>query len=87
MEELAVRAGADFVDHGRFQVNKDGAGDVFAGAGLGEERVERVVTATDGLVGRHLAIRGNAMLEAVQFPAGVTCWRKSHTVQLSLVRH
>ena len=33
------------------------ARDVLASAGLREERVERIVTATDRLVRRHLAIR------------------------------
>jgi hypothetical protein len=30
---------------------------VLAGASLGEEAVEGVITTTDGLVGRHLTIR------------------------------
>jgi len=34
--------------------------------------VERVVTTTDGLVGRHLAIRLDTVLEAVELPARVT---------------
>ena len=69
--ELAVGAGADLVDHGRLQVDEDGARDVLAGAGLGEEGVEGVVAAADGLVGRHLAVRLDAVLEAVQLPARV----------------
>ena len=44
---------------------------MFAGSGLGEEGVERVVPAPDGLVGRHLAIRLDAMLQTVQLPAGI----------------
>ena len=69
--QLAVRAGAHLVDDARLEVDEDGAGDVLAGAGLGEEGVEGVVAAADGLVGRHLAIRLDAVLEAVQLPAGV----------------
>lgn len=59
-------------DYGRFQVNKHGTGHVFAGSGLAEEGVERVVAATDGFVSGHLTVRLDAMLETVQFPAGIT---------------
>ena len=38
---------------------------------LGEESVEGVVTSADGLVGGHLAVRLDAMLEAIKFPARV----------------
>merc|ERR1719271_19111 len=69
--ELAVGAGADLVDHGWLQIEVDAARHVLASAGLGEEGVERVVTAADGLVGWHLAIRLNAVLQAVELPAGV----------------
>ena len=40
--------------------------------GLGEEGVERVVAAADRLVGRHLAVRLDAVLEAVELPAAIT---------------
>merc|ERR1711977_585065 len=70
--ELAVSTGADLIDHGRLEVEEDGARDVLASTSLGEEGVEGVVTTTDGLVGRHLAIRLDAVLEAVQLPATVT---------------
>jgi hypothetical protein len=46
------------------QVDEDGTRDVLAGAALGEEGVERVVSDTDSLVGGHLTIGLNAMLEA-----------------------
>lgn len=72
VEELAVGARADFVNDGRLEVHHDGAGHVLASAGLGEEGVEGVVAATDGLVRRHLAVRLDAVLEAVELPAGVT---------------
>jgi hypothetical protein len=54
VEQLAVGAGADLVDHGGLQVEEDAAGDVLARAGLGEEGVEGVVAAADGLVAGHL---------------------------------
>jgi len=44
---------------------------VFASSCLAEERVEGVVSASNRLVTRHLTVRLDAMLQAVQFPAGV----------------
>ena len=44
---------------------------MFPGAGLGEEGVEAVVAAADGLVGGHLAVGLDAVLQAVELPAGV----------------
>ena len=38
---------------------------MLASASLGEEGVERIVTASNGLVGWHLAIRLDAVLEAL----------------------
>jgi hypothetical protein len=43
---------------------------MLAGTGLGEEGVESIITAADGLVGRHLAVRLDAMLEAVKLWEG-----------------
>jgi hypothetical protein len=42
---------------------------VLPSARLTEESVESVVTATDGLVARHLPIRLDSMLEAEELPA------------------
>merc|ERR1712005_15230 len=70
--ELAVGASADLVDHGGLEVEVDAAGHVLASTSLGEEGVEGVIATADGLVGRHLAVRLNTVLEAVQLPAGVT---------------
>ena len=42
------------IDDGGFQIDEDGTGDVFTGAGLGEKGVERIITPSNGLVGRHL---------------------------------
>ena len=39
--------------------------------GLGKEGVEGVVGDADGLVGGHLAVRLDAVLQAVELPAGV----------------
>ena len=59
-------------DDSGLEIDKDGPGHVFAGAGLAEERVEAVVATAQNLVGGHLAVGLDAMLQAVQFPAGVT---------------
>merc|ERR1711938_76359 len=71
VEELAVRARADLVADRRLEVDVDRARHVLAGARLREEGVEGVVAAADGLVRRHLAVRLDAVLEAVELPAGV----------------
>ena len=56
MEQLPVSSGPDFVDDGGFQIDEDGARHVLSGPSLGEERVERVVTATNRLVRGHLSM-------------------------------
>ncbi len=71
--ELAVRATSDLVADGGLQVDVHRAWDVLASAGLAEERVEGVVSPPDGLVGGHLAVRLDAVLEAVELPAAVAC--------------
>merc|ERR1711935_760585 len=72
VEELTVGSRADFIDDGGFQVDEDTTGDVLAGTRLGEEGVERVVTAANRLVRRHLTIGLDAVFEAVELPAGIT---------------
>ena len=58
-------------DDGGLQVDEDGPRDVLAGSRLGEEGVEAVVAPSDGLVGRHLPVRLNPVLQAVQLPARI----------------
>jgi len=45
---------------------------VLAGTGLAEEGVERVITASDGLVTWHLTVGLDSVLQAVQLPAGIS---------------
>merc|ERR1719487_1581417 len=71
MEELAVGARADLIDHRRLQVDEDASRDMFARASLAEERVERIVATADRLVRRHLAVRLDTVLEAEKLPAPV----------------
>jgi hypothetical protein len=70
--ELTVGTGAYLVDDGWLKIQVDATWNVLASASLGEEGVERIVTASNGLVGWHLAIRLDAVLEAVKLPASVT---------------
>ena len=70
--ELTVDAGADLVDDGRLEVDEDGARDVLAGPGLSEEGAEAVVDLAGGLLRGHAAVGLDAVLEAVELPAGVT---------------
>ena len=59
-------------DYSRLEIDEDSSGDVLAGSSLGEEGVERVVAASDGLVTGHLAVRLDPVLQAVQLPAGIS---------------
>lgn len=59
-------------DHRWFQVDKYSSGNMFSCASFTEESVERIVTASNGLVAGHLAIGLNSMLQTVQFPTGIT---------------
>jgi len=70
--ELSVGTGADLVADRGLQVNEDATGDVLSSASLGEEGVEGVIATADSLVGGHLTVGLDAMLEAEKLPAGVT---------------
>lgn len=53
------------------QVNKDGSGHVLPSAGLTEKSGKRVIVASTGLAAGHVAVRLDAVLQAVKLPAGV----------------
>ena len=72
VEELSVGTSSDLIDDSWLEIEEDASWDVLTSTSLGEEGVEGIITATDGLVGGHLAIGLDAVLEAVQLPAGVT---------------
>jgi len=72
VEQLPVGTSADLIDDGRLEIEEDSAGDVLASTSLGEEGVESVVATTDGLIGGHLTVRLDSVLEAEELPAGVT---------------
>ena len=66
----AERGLAGRTDDGRLEVDEDGARDVLARARLGEEGVEGIVSAANRLVGRHLAVGLDAVLEAEELRIG-----------------
>jgi hypothetical protein len=72
MEELSVGTGSDLIDNGGLEIEEDASGDVLTSTSLGEEGVESIITTTDGLIGGHLTVRLDSVLEAVELPAGVT---------------
>jgi len=72
MKQLSVCASADLVNYSGFKIDEDGTGNVLASSGLAEERVEGVVSTPDGLVSWHLTIRLDAVLKAIQLPAGIS---------------
>ena len=70
MKELAILACTDLVDHASLQVNHHCPGHVTVATSVAEEGTERTVAASVDLVS-HYAVRRDAVLEAVQLPAGV----------------
>jgi len=72
VEQLTVGTSSDLIDDGGLKVNEDGTRNVLASTSLGEEGVEGIIAGTDGGVSGHLTIRLNAVLQAVQLPAGIT---------------
>ena len=70
------------------QIYKDRPRHVFASSCLTEERIEGVISTTNGLVTGHLAIRLNPVLQTVQLPAGIanldTCLAHVDTDTLTL---
>lgn len=58
-------------DYGWFQVHENRPGHVLPCSGFAEEGVERVVATPDCLIGGHLPIWLNPVLQTVEFPAGI----------------
>merc|ERR1719420_557399 len=71
VEQLAVSASADLIDHRRLRVHENASRNMLPRACLAEERVERIVSTANSLVRRHLAVRLDTVLEAEQLPATV----------------
>jgi hypothetical protein len=70
--KLTVGTSADLVTNSGLKIDEHATGHVLASTSLREKGVEGVISSTDGLVRGHLAIRLDAVLEAVKLPAGVT---------------
>ena len=70
MVELTVSSNSGLVDDSRLQVHKDSSWNMLSTSSLGEEGLEGVVP--EGLVGGHVAVGLDAMLKAVELPAGVS---------------
>jgi hypothetical protein len=70
--KLSVGTSADLVHHTGLKINHDGTGNVLASTSLGKEGVERVIATADSLIGGHLSIRLDAVLEAVKLPASIS---------------
>ena len=58
-------------NNSRLQIDKHGPGDMFSRLRFAEERIEGVVPAPNSLVGRHLPVRLDSVLQTVQLPAGI----------------
>ena len=72
VEQLSVGSGTDLINNCGLKIEEDSTRYVLSSSGLREEGVERVITTSDSLIRRHLTIRLDSMLKAVQFPTGIT---------------
>ena len=59
-------------DNSGFQVYEDSTRNVFSRSSFAEKCVKGIITTADGFVARHLAIRLNSMLQAVQLPTSIS---------------
>jgi len=72
VKQLPVGSGSHLVDDGWLQINENSPWHVFAGTSFREKGIEGVITTADSLIGRHLAVWLDAVLEAVELPASIT---------------
>ena len=72
VEQFAVGTGADLIDHSGLKVHEQGSGNVTTGAGFSKEGVEGVVLNDGARFLGHGAIGVDAVLQAVEFPAGIS---------------
>ena len=70
MIQLAICTTSSLVNNCRFQVDEDCSGDVFAASSFREEGLEGVIS--EGFVRGHVAVRLDAMFQAVKLPTGVS---------------
>jgi len=72
VEELSVGTSSDLINNGWFEIEEDTSWDMFSSTGFTEEGVESIITTTDGFVRWHLSVWLDSVLEAEEFPTGVT---------------
>merc|ERR1719399_565219 len=72
VKQLTIGARADLVNNGRFQVDHNATWHVLPSTGLTEEGIECVISTSNGLVRRHLAIRLDTVLQAEELPARIS---------------
>jgi hypothetical protein len=72
VEQLSVGSGTDLINNCGLKIEEDSTRYVLSSSSLREEGVERVITTSDGLVRRHLTIRLDTVLKAVQLPTSIT---------------
>mmetsp|Transcript_66257 Transcript_66257/g.104908 ORF Transcript_66257/g.104908 Transcript_66257/m.104908 type:complete len:203 (-) Transcript_66257:121-729(-) len=72
VKQLSVSASPNLIDNSGFQVYEDSTRNVFSRSSFAEKRVKGIITTADGFVARHLAIRLNSMLQAVQLPTSIS---------------
>merc|ERR1719158_154261 len=71
VEQLPVGSGPDLVDDGGLEVEEDGPWNMLARASFREEGGERVVLWLSSFNSRKLTVRLDAVLHAVELPAGI----------------
>ena len=69
--ECPTEAPGPLTNNRGFQVYEHCPGRMLTSACLTEEGVEGVISSPNGLVTWHLAVRLDAMFQAVEFPAGI----------------
>ena len=70
MEKGPVHSCSSFIHHTGLEVHQDGARDMFPVPSLLEEGGEGVISGR--FIAGHHPVRSDAMLEAVELPAGIT---------------
>ena len=70
MEQLTVCSTSGLINHRRFEINEYGSWNMLSASGFREEGGEGIVS--KGLVRWHMTVRLDAMLKAVELPAGVS---------------
>ena len=70
MIQLAICTTSSLVNNCRFQVDEDCSGDMFSSSSFREEGLEGVIS--EGFVRGHVAVRLDAMFQAVKLPTGVS---------------